>query len=81
MENAGYGAIVLNLSDSVLREFIGEERAYEMWKKLEELYKSKDLLNRAYGRERFFTFKMDDNKYLTGDLGEFKQLSSNFKGS
>ncbi|KAA0025506.1 transcription initiation factor TFIID subunit 2-like [Cucumis melo var. makuwa] len=38
MENAAYGAIVLNLSDNVLREVIGKETAYGMWQKLEELY-------------------------------------------
>ena len=79
MENAAYGAIVLNLSDNVLREVIGEETTYGMWTKLNEIYKSKDLPNRAYVRETFFTFKMDGNKYLTKDLGEFKKLSSNFK--
>ncbi|KAA0063883.1 Retrovirus-related Pol polyprotein from transposon TNT 1-94 [Cucumis melo var. makuwa] len=79
MENAPYGAIVLNLSDNVLREVISEQTTYGMWKKLEELYQSKDLPNRAYVRERFFTFKMDGNKSLTENLGEFKKLSSDFR--
>ena len=79
MENAAYGVIVLNLSDNVLREIIGEETTYGMWTKLDEIYKSKDLPNRAYVREMFFTFKMDDNKSLTKNLGEFQKLSSNFK--
>ena len=79
MENAAYGAIVLYLSDNVLREIIGEETAYGMWTKLDEIYKSKDLSNRAYVRERYFTFKMDDNKSLTENFGEFKKLSSDFK--
>ena len=30
MENATYGAIILNLSDNVLREVICEETSYEM---------------------------------------------------
>ena len=75
MKNVAYGAIVLNLSDNVLREVIG------MWNKLDELYQSKDLSNCAYVRERFFTFKMDGNKSLTQNLGEFKKLSSDFKES
>ncbi|TYK28110.1 Retrovirus-related Pol polyprotein from transposon TNT 1-94 [Cucumis melo var. makuwa] len=79
MENAVYGAIVLNLSDNVLREVIGEETTYGMWKKLEELYQHKDLPNRAFVRERFFTFKMDDNKLVIENLEEFKKLSSEFK--
>ena len=49
-ENAAYRAIVLNLSDNVLREVIGEETTYGMWTKLDEIYKSKDLPNRAYVR-------------------------------
>ena len=79
MEKAAYGAIVLNLSDNVIREVVDEEIAYGMWKKLDELYQSKDLTNCAYVRERFFTFKMDDNNSLTENLGEFKKLSSDFK--
>ena len=50
-----------------------------MWKKVDELYQSKDLPNRAYVRERFFTFKMDDNKSLIENLGEFKQISKNWE--
>ena len=79
MENATYGAIVLSLSDNVLREVIGEETTYGIWTKLDEIYKSKDLPNRAYVREWYVTFKMDDNKSLTKSLGEFKKLSSDFK--
>ncbi|TYJ96960.1 Retrovirus-related Pol polyprotein from transposon TNT 1-94 [Cucumis melo var. makuwa] len=79
MENVAYGAIVLNLSDNVLKEVIGEETTYGMWKKLEELYQSKDLPNRAYMRERFLTYKMDDNKSLIENLGEFKKLSLDFR--
>ena len=79
MENAAYGAIVLNLSDNVLREVIGEETTYGMWTMLDEIYKPKDLPNRAYIRESFFIFKMDGKKSLTKNLGEFKKLSSDFK--
>ena len=79
MEKATYGAIVLNLSDNVLREVINEETTYGMWTKLDEIYKSKDLPNPAYVRERYFTFKVDDNKSLIENLGEFKKLSSDFK--
>ena len=82
MENEAYGAIVLNLSDNVLREVIGEETSYEMWTKLDEIYKSKDLPNRAYIREGFFTFKMNGNKSLTENLGNsrnYLQISKNWE--
>ena len=46
---------------------------------MEELYQFKDLPNRAYVRERFFTFKMDGNKSLTENFEEFKKLSSDFR--
>ena len=40
-ENVDYGAIVLNLSDNVLRKVIGEETTYGMWTKVDEIYPSK----------------------------------------
>ena len=74
MKNAAYNTIVLNLIDNVLKEVISEETTYAMWNKLDGLYQSKDLSNRAYVREGFFTFTMDDNKSLIENLGEFKKL-------
>ena len=50
-----------------------------MWTKLDEIYKSKNLPNRAYVKERFLTFKMDGNKSLKKNVGEFKKLPSDFK--
>ena len=79
MKNATYVFIILNLRGNVLRKVIDKETTYGMWKKLDELYQFKDLPNCVYMRERFFTFKMDSNKSLIENLGEFKKLSTDFK--
>lgn len=79
MEEIAYGTIILNLSDSVLRQVIDLDTAYKVWKKLDDIYLAKDLPNKAYVREKFFTYKMDNSKSLSENLDEFKKLSSEFK--
>ncbi|KAA0060586.1 putative gag protein [Cucumis melo var. makuwa] len=79
MESAPYGTIVLYLSDNVLTEIIDKETTYEIWVKLEEMYLTRDLSNRAYLGEKFFTYNMDSNESLTDTLSEFKKLSTEFQ--
>lgn len=74
-----YGTLVLNLSDSVLRQVIDQDTAYKMWTKLESLFATKDLPNKMFLREKFFTFKMDPSKTLVENLDEFKKIISEFK--
>ncbi|XP_038890043.1 uncharacterized protein LOC120079747 [Benincasa hispida] len=73
------GTIVLNVTDNVLRQVINQPTAYALWNKLNEIYLNKDLSNKAFLRERFFTYKMDAAKSLTDILNEFKRLSSEFR--
>lgn len=79
MESSAYGTLILNLSDSVLRQVIEEETSYKIWNKLNELYVSKDLPNKMYIREKFFTFKMDSGKNIYENLDDFKKITTEFK--
>lgn len=47
MEEATYCTIILNLSDSVLRQVIDQDLTYKVWVKLESLYMVKDFPNKT----------------------------------
>ena len=48
-----------------------------MWTKLESVFATKDLPNKMFVREKFFTFKMVASKTLSGNLDE--KIVSKFK--
>ncbi|XP_038889933.1 uncharacterized protein LOC120079695 [Benincasa hispida] len=79
IEVNAYGTIVLNVTDNVLRQIVDRQTAFDLWNKLNEIYLNKDLLNKAFSRKRFFTYKMDYAKSLTENLNEFKRLSLEFR--
>ncbi|XP_038880370.1 uncharacterized protein LOC120072018 [Benincasa hispida] len=79
IELNAYGTIILNVTDSILRQIVDQPTAYALWNKLNEIYLNKDLPNKAFFRERFFTYKIDAAKSLTDNLNEFKRLSSEFR--
>ena len=79
MKLNAYGTLILNLSDNVIRQVLEEETTHKIWKKLESLYATKDLSNKMYLREKFFTYKMDPSKSLTDNLDKFKKIVSDFK--
>ena len=74
MKLAAYGTLVLNLSDSVLRQLINQDTTYKMWTKLENLFATKNLPNKMFLREKFFTFRMDSSKTLAENLDESKKF-------
>ena len=59
MELNVYGTLILNLSDSVIRQVIEEDTTYKVQKKLESMYSTKDLSNKMYLREKSFTYMID----------------------
>lgn len=73
---------MLNLSGSViLRQIIDQTNASKMWIKLNGLYEAKELPNKMFVRERFFTFKMNLSKTLTKNLEGFKiKIVFNLRG-
>ncbi|XP_038887098.1 uncharacterized protein LOC120077280 [Benincasa hispida] len=79
IESNAYGTIILNVTDSVLRQIMDQPTVYALWNKLNEIYLNKDFPNKNFLRERFFTYKMDPTKSLTDNLNEFKRLSSEFR--
>ncbi|XP_038902453.1 uncharacterized protein LOC120089100 [Benincasa hispida] len=78
MEEVAYEALILNISNSVLRQVISENTTYEVWEKLKKLYLKKDVPNKRYVREKLFSFKMNALKSLDANLDKFKKLAIEF---
>lgn len=71
--------IILSLSDQILRKVVKEKSACDMWTKLEQLYMTKALPNRIYLKQRFYGFKMDENKSIDENIYEFTKLLSDLE--
>lgn len=66
----------MSLSDMVLRKVIKSKSALEMWTALEATYQIKSLPNRFYLKQRFYSYKMEDDKNLDKNLDVFTKLVS-----
>ncbi|XP_057787246.1 uncharacterized protein LOC131004555 [Salvia miltiorrhiza] len=58
-------AIILCLSDKVLREVVKENSAADVWMKLESLYMTKSLANRLYMKKRLYSMRFLEEIPLT----------------
>lgn len=65
-----------SLADIVLRKVMKEPTAYDMWRALENTYQVMTLPNRFYLKQRFFSFKMEEDKNLDKNLDTFNKLIS-----
>lgn len=64
----------MSLADLVLRKVIKEPTAHDMWAALENTYQVKTLPHRFYLKQRFYSFKMDEDKNLDKNLDTFNKL-------
>lgn len=71
--------IVLSLSDQVLRKVVKEKSAAEIWLKLEQVFITKTLPNRIYLKQKFYSFKMNENKSIDHNIDEFTKLVSDLE--
>ena len=66
--------IILSLSDQILRKLVKEKSAAGMWLKLEALYMTKSLPTRIHLKQKFSSFKMDDQKSVDDNIDDFTKL-------
>lgn len=66
--------IQMSLSDQIIRKVMKETTALGIWKALERDYQTKSLPNRIYLKQRFASFKMDDQKSIEQNLDMFLKL-------
>ncbi|KAL1564721.1 Integrase catalytic domain-containing protein [Salvia divinorum] len=73
MERA-HSAIILCLSDKVLREVSKETTAAGVWLKLESLYMTKSLANRLYMKQRLYSYRFAENRTISEQLDQFNKF-------
>jgi hypothetical protein len=79
LEEKVHNAILLSLSDGVLREVADEEIVAELWKKLESLYMKKSLNNRLYLKQGLYTLKMKECMLRCDHLDDFNRIILDLK--
>ncbi|KAG5594906.1 hypothetical protein H5410_036138 [Solanum commersonii] len=60
--------IILNLSNEGLREVSAKSTAKGMWEKLKTLYIKRIVENRLYLKQKLYTFRMVEGKFVNGKL-------------
>ncbi|EOY34202.1 Uncharacterized protein TCM_041944 [Theobroma cacao] len=78
MEKA-HSAILLALSDEVIREVTDEESAIAVWLKLKSIYMTKSLMNRLYIKQRLYTLKMSEGTSVNTHIDEFNRVILDLK--
>ncbi|KAM1386098.1 hypothetical protein ACFX2F_032598 [Malus domestica] len=77
--NRAHSAIMLSLSDEVLREMENETTAAGLWLKLESIYMTKSLTNRLYLKQRLYTIRMTEGTPIQNHLDEFNKVIMDLK--
>ena len=60
INNEAHSAIILHLSDEVLREVAKEKTTSGLWAKLEELFLKNSLAKRLYMKRKLYTFSIKE---------------------
>nr|GEV33800.1 retrovirus-related Pol polyprotein from transposon TNT 1-94 [Tanacetum cinerariifolium] len=68
------GAVILCLSNKVLREVTGKMTAAGVWSKLETLYMTKSLANKLYLKKKLYTFCMPFGRNISEHIDEFNKI-------
>lgn len=71
MDRKAHSAIILCLSDKVLREVSKERTAAGVWIKLESLYMTKSLANRLYMKQRLYSLKFTEDRSIEDQMDDF----------
>jgi len=79
LEQNAHSAILLSLSDGVLRDVSDEETAARLWKKLENLYMKKSLTNRSYLKQQLYNLKMKEGMPLCDHLDDINRIILDLK--
>ena len=75
-----HSAILLSLTDEVLREVVDETTAAGLWKKLESKFQKKSLTNRLYQKQRLYTLRMTENMQVKDHLDNFNRIILDLQG-
>nr|GEZ63565.1 retrovirus-related Pol polyprotein from transposon TNT 1-94 [Tanacetum cinerariifolium] len=69
-----HSAVILCLSNKVLREVTGATTVARVWSKLETLYMTKSLANKLYLKKKLYTFYMPFGRNIFEYINVFKKI-------
>ncbi len=75
-----HSAILLSLTDEVLREVVDETSAASLWRKLESKYQKKSLTNRLYQKQRLYTLRMSESTSVRDHIDNFNRIILDLQG-
>ena len=75
-----HSAILLSLTDEVLREVADETTAAGLWKKLQSKYQKRSLSNKLYQKRQLHTLKMSEDMQITEHLDKFNRIVLDLRG-
>ncbi|KAI3779090.1 hypothetical protein L2E82_08575 [Cichorium intybus] len=80
IEGKAHSAILLSLTDEVLREVVDQPTAAGIWKKLCDTYQNSSLTNRLYQKQRLYTFRMAKGTQVKDHLDSFNRIILDLQG-
>nr|GEX86176.1 retrovirus-related Pol polyprotein from transposon TNT 1-94 [Tanacetum cinerariifolium] len=75
-----HSAILLLVTDEVLREVVDQTTAFELWDKLCEKYQNNSLTNRLYQKQRLYTLWMSESTQVKDHLDTFNHIILDLQG-
>ncbi|PON95853.1 hypothetical protein TorRG33x02_083760, partial [Trema orientale] len=76
LDERAASAIWMCLAKNVLANVLGISTAKDLWKKLGELYRAKDVSNRVYLKEQFHTLRMSEGIIISDHLSILNSIVS-----
>lgn len=77
--NKAHSALIICLSDKVLKEISKETTAAAIWTKLETLHMTKSPTKRLYLKQKLYSFKMPSGKSPKDRLDDFNKIILDLK--
>ena len=69
-----HSAILLSLTDEVLRVVMDQTTASGLWDKLYDKYQSNSLTNRFYQKKRLYTLRMSESTHVKDHMDNFNLI-------
>ena len=75
-----HSAILLSVTDEVLREIVDQTTTMGLWDKLSEIYQNSSLTNRLYQKQRLYTLRMSEGTPVKDHLDTFNRVILDLQG-
>ena len=75
-----HNAILLSLTEKVLREVMDQMSAFGLWEKLCGKYQNNSLMNRLYQKQRWYTLRISESTQVMDHLDNFNRTILDLQG-